>query len=89
MKFRRKETVDAVQWNGRNQTEIKEFAAQFALFDYADTNRDGKTFDAVLKVRTSESIVPAEIGDYVVRGEKGDFLLMRRDEFESVYEKAE
>ena len=89
MKFRRKGTVEAVQWNGSNQAEVKELAAQFALFDYADTNRDGKTFDAVLKVKTRERIVPAEIGDYVVRGEKGDFLLMRKDEFESVYEKAD
>lgn len=86
MKFRRKEIVDAVQWDGKNQAEIKAMAGQFAMFDYADTNHDGLTFDAVLKVKTSEKIIPAEIGDYVVRGQKGDFFVTKKAEFESLYE---
>lgn len=89
MKFRRKEIIEAVQWTGANQNEIKAMAAQFAMFDYADTNHDGKTFDMVLKVKTREKIVPAEIGDYVVRGDKGDFYLMPKKEFEALYEVAE
>lgn len=86
MKYRRKEIVEAVQWNGANQAEIKTFAGQFAMFDYADTNHDGKTFDAVLKVKTESKIVAAEIGDYIVRGKKGDFFITTRAEFESLYE---
>lgn len=89
MKYRRKEVVEAVQWNGKNQSEIKAFAGQFAMFDYADTNHDGKTFDAVLKVKNSEQILAAVVGDYVVRGEKGDFFIKKQAEFEAVYEKAE
>ena len=88
MKYRRKEIVEAVQWNGSNQAEIKSFAGQFAMFDYADTNHDGKTFDAVLKVKTSEKILVAQIGDYIVRGAKGDFFIEKRTNFESVYEEA-
>ena len=86
MKYRRKETVEAVQWDGTNQEDVKAFARQFALFDYADTNHDGKTFDAVLKIKTMHHIVPAEIGDYVVRGKKGDFFVTKREEFEAKYE---
>ncbi len=86
MQYRRKEKVEALQWNGSNQVEIKALAGQFAMFDYADTNHDGKTFDAVLKVKTSEKIVPAQIGDYVVRGEKGDFFISKKTDFESLYE---
>ena len=86
MKYRRKETVEAVQWNGSNQAEIKAMAGQFAMFDYADTNRDGKTFDPVLKVKTAERIIAAEIGDYVVRGKKGDFYVGKKAEFEAAYE---
>ena len=88
MKYRRKEIIDALRWTGENQAEIKAFAGQFALFDYADTNHDGKTFDAVLKVKTREAIVPAAIGDYIVRGEKGDFFITRGAEFEALYEPA-
>ena len=86
MQKRRKEIVDAIQWNGSNQSDIKALAGQFAMFDYADTNHDGKTFDAVLKVKTSEKIVPAQIGDYVVRGQKGDFFISKKADFESLYE---
>ena len=88
MKFRRKETIEAVQWTGANLSEVKALAAQFVMFDYADTNHDGKTFDTVLKVKTRERIIPANIGDYVVRGEKGDFFITPKEEFESIYEKA-
>lgn len=87
MKYRRKETIEAVQWTGKNQAELKEFAKQFAMFDYADVTNDGK-LDHILKVKTSDRIIVAEYGDYVVRGEKGDFFVMKKDEFESIYEEA-
>lgn len=87
MKYRRKETIEAVQWNGKNQAELKEFAKQFAMFDYADVTNDGK-LDHILKVKTAERIIVADVGDYVVRGEKGDFFVMKKGEFESIYEEA-
>ncbi len=88
MKYRRKETIEAVQWTGKNQAELKEFAKQFAMFDYADVTNDGK-LDHILKVKTAERIIVADVGDYVVRGEKGDFFVMKKDEFESLFEKAD
>ncbi|MBR1613971.1 MAG: hypothetical protein IJ717_07870 [Treponema sp.] len=87
MKYRRKETIEAVQWNGKNQAELKEFAKQFAMFDYADVTNDGQ-LDHILKVKTAERIIVADVGDYVVRGEKGDFFVMKKGEFESIYEEA-
>lgn len=88
MKYRRKETVEAVQWTGKNQSEVKSFAGQFAMFDYADMDKDG-TLDAVLKVKNSEKIENAQCGDYIVRGKKGDFSIMKQAEFEALYEEAE
>ena len=87
MKYRRKETIEAVQWNGKNHAELKEFAKQFAMFDYADVSNDG-LLDHILKVKTAERIIVADVGDYVVRGEKGDFFVMKKGEFESIYEEA-
>lgn len=87
MKYRRKETIEAVQWNGKNQAELKEFTKQFAMFDYADVTNDGQ-LDHILKVKTAERIIVADVGDYVVRGEKGDFFVMKKGEFESIYEEA-
>lgn len=88
MKYRRKEIIEAVQWNGKNQSEIKTFAGQFAMFDYADMDKDG-TLDAVLKVKNAEKIENASIGDYVVRGKKGDFYIIKQPDFEALYEKAD
>lgn len=85
MKYRRKEIIEALQWNGRNQAEVKEFAGQFAMFDYADMDKDG-TLDAVLKVKNSEKIEAAHAGDYIVRGKKGDFFIMKQKEFDALYE---
>ncbi len=87
MKYRRKETIEAVQWTGKNQAELKEFAKQFAMFDYADVTNDGQ-LDHILKVKTAERIIVADVGDYVVRGKKGDFFVMKKGEFESIYEEA-
>lgn len=87
MKYRIKETIDAVQWNGKNQAELKAFAGQFVMFDYADIDKDG-TLDALLKVKDSEKIEHAHCGDYVIRGKKGDFFIMKKAEFESLYEEA-
>ena len=87
MKYRRKETIEAVQWNVKNQAELKEFAKHFAMFDYADVTNDGQ-LDHILKVKTAERIIVADVGDYVVRGEKGDFFVMKKGEFESIYEEA-
>ena len=85
MLYRRKGIVEAVQWNGKNHEEIKAFAKQFAMFDYADVTGDG-ALDYILKIKTAERIVPAKIGDYVVRGTKGDFSLQEKEEFESAFE---
>ena len=85
MKFRRKETVEAVLWNGKNQEELKAFAGQFVMFDYADVDKDG-VLDALLKVKDSEKIEHAHAGDYVVRGKKGDFFIMNQKEFDALYE---
>ena len=87
MKYRRKEIIEAVQWNGKNQSEIKAFAGQFAMFDYADMDKDG-TLDPLLKVKTSEKIENAHCGDYIVRGNKGDFFIIKQADFEAVYEEA-
>ena len=85
MKYRRKEIIEAVQWNGKNQAELKSFAGQFAMFDYADMDKDG-SLDALLKVKNTEKIENAATGDYVVRGKKGDFFIMKQKEFEELYE---
>ena len=87
MKYRRKEVVEAVQWDGKNLAQIKAFAGQFAMFDHADVDMDG-ILDFVLKVKNTERILPAEVGDYVVRGAKGDFFIQKKAEFEKLYEEA-
>jgi len=88
MKFRRKETVEAVQWTGKNQAEVKAFAGQFAMFDFADVTGDG-ALDPVLKVKSREKISAANAGDYIVRGKDGVFIIAEKSAFERDWESAE
>lgn len=66
--------VEAVQWTGENWQEIKDFAGS----DVA--------FDGRLYVFTLEGTLKADIGDYIIKGVKGEFYPCKPDVFEKTYE---
>ena len=78
MKYRKKPVViEAVQWLGDNVTEIAAFtkSAKFAQ-------------DAVY-IETLEGTMQANVGDYIIKGVKGEFYPCKPDIFEQTYEVAE
>lgn len=76
MKFRKKPVVvDAIQWTGENHDEIMKFVGN-------DVSRgDGKIY-----IDTLEGIMSASIGDWVIKGVKGEFYPCKPDIFERTYE---
>ena len=75
-KYRKKPVIiEAVQYNGENIAEISEFV----------TNR-GMSFDGELKIETLEGTMIASIGDYIIKGVKGEFYPCKPDIFEQTYE---
>lgn len=80
MKFRKKPViVDAVQYTGEkiNIAEIAKFCPGVML--YADH----------LRIKTLEGIHRADVGDWIIKGIKGEFYPCKPDIFEATYELVE
>ena len=83
--------IEAIQWNGLNLQEIKEFVGESLIYDILDTAWEvGKGRPHVfMKIKTLEGIMEASVGDYIIRGLKGEFYPCKPDIFEKTYELVE
>lgn len=71
-------SVEARQFTGDNFPELQDWSADHVeLSDYRD--------DAIC-VHTPESPVWGEMGDYVIKGTRGEFYPCQKDIFEETYE---
>lgn len=79
MKYRKKPVViEAVQWTGKNQTEIDKFCRMKVVW-----SENKKTF----LVLTLEGNLLASTGDYIIKGVNGEYYPCKPDIFEKTYEK--
>ena len=77
-KYRKKPVVvEAVQWTGDNTYEIMKWVGDKVYF------RDA------LYIKTLEGDHRAIVGDYIVKGIKGEFYPCKLDIFEKTYEPVE
>ena len=80
MKYRKKPVIiEAVKYDGENKVEIQEFMDMY--LDFNDKKQ--------LKINTLEGIMLASVGDYIIRGENGEYYPCKPDIFEKTYEKVE
>lgn len=80
-KYRKKPAViEAIQWTGDNANEVAMFAEGKAI---------AGVFDKAFCIHTLEGIMKASIGDYIIKGIKGEFYPCKPDIFEKTYELAE
>lgn len=76
MKYRKKPVViEAVQWTGENFDEVYEF-----------TNKTCLWVGGELIIETLEGDHLARVGDYIIKGVKGEFYPCKPDIFEQTYE---
>jgi hypothetical protein len=81
--------VEAMQWNGKNFNEIESFTNnKVRYYSYYDKNEYGENKN-ILVIPTLEGDMSAMIGDYIIRGIKGEFYPCKPDIFEATYEKVE
>jgi hypothetical protein len=80
MTFYRKKPVviQAVQWTGENNIEILNFCSTCYI------TSSGKSKDLV--VSTLEGDMSASVGDFIIKGVKGEFYPCREDIFDLTYE---
>ena len=82
MGFYRKKPVviEAIQFTGQNDTEIADFVRAEG-YDPDDTRPSWM-------IRTSEGTMRADVGDWIIKGVKGEFYPCKPDIFEATYEEA-
>lgn len=88
-KFRKKPVViEAIQWNGSNLREVIDFtglhhsAEKWSWEEYEQVVKtDG------LKIFTLEGKMNADVNDFIIKGEKGEFYPCKPEIFEATYEK--
>ncbi len=94
-RFRKKPVViDAVQWTGKNFEEVMIFI-QDGHKDYSHLPKNGYVTAGVgytpaigqLTIPTLEGNHEANIGDWIIKGVKGEFYPCKPDIFEMTYEK--
>lgn len=79
--YRKKPVViEAVQWNGSNMTEIAEFSKGSKRYIEFAGN--------ICRIETLEGIMTANLGDYIIKGVKGEFYPCKPDIFKETYEEA-
>lgn len=78
MKYRKKPVViEAVQFTGENFDECKTFSGGVAHLPPAGPG---------LQIETLEGLMLASVGDYIIRGVKGEFYPCKPDIFVATYE---
>ena len=84
MKYRKKPVViEAIQWNGNNLKEVKNFVDEKVLLcDYPRGNHE----QVELRIETLEGDHLVTKGDYIIKGVKGEFYPCKPDIFEQTYE---
>lgn len=87
-KFRKKPVViEAIQWTGDNLEDIIKFtglhhsALKWTWEEYQEVVRQEG-----LKIFTPEGSYMATIGDYIIKGVKGEFYPCKPDIFEETYD---
>ena len=71
--------IEACQWTGDNVEEIKKFVEPIA--EYLEDEQ-------VILIHTLEGDMKANVGDYIIKGVKGEFYPCKSDIFEETYSQA-
>lgn len=87
MKYTKKPVIiEAYQYLGYNKDDINLFFGK----DILDTNWDNNPMTpSKVTINTLEGRMEVSIGDYIVRGLKGEYYPCKPDIFELTYEKVE
>jgi len=81
-KYRKKPVIiEAIQFqdDADTITKISDFMQKDLSVDYSDKN------NPILKIQTLEGVMMANVGDYIIKGIKGEFYPCKPDIFKNTY----
>jgi polyhydroxyalkanoate synthesis regulator phasin len=93
-KFRKKPVViHAVKWDGTNLKEVIDFTGKHELFhewfkSWEEYENHVKSDGNLFKIFTLEGVMEASVGDYIIRGVKGEHYPCKPDIFMQTYDEA-
>lgn len=91
-KYRKKPVIiQAVQWNGNNTRELLKDLIEVSNTDHIREITEKLDSQGIkcLEIDTLEGVMKASIGDYIIKGVKGEFYPCKPDIFEQTYEGVE
>lgn len=75
-------TISAIQWDGDNTKEVYDFAGASITIPFSDRN----TNESKIVLHTLEGPINASVGDFIIKGIKGEMYPCKPDIFEMSYE---
>lgn len=83
--------IEAVKWKGFNNDEIKDFADDGVK---TEVIREGDADNGIppsvnCSIEALESVMKANVGDYIIKGVNGESYPCKQDIFEKTYDKAD
>ena len=78
--------VAAVRWDGGNGAEIAEFVGRDGKIEERPVAGPGRGLRPGIVINTLEGDMTATVGDWIIRGVKGEFYPCKPDIFEATYE---
>lgn len=83
--------VQAVQWVGLNEKELSEFSEENFIGDYFHYHSPDGSIDYASKAGIFDKLhntwIQVELGDWIIRGIKGEFYPCNNYVFHETYEK--
>lgn len=78
--------IEAVQWTGTNRSEIEQFCGWNNTLFYCYLSEETQTIELKLEIITLEGNMKANVGDYIIKGVKGEFYPCKEDIFKATYD---
>lgn len=76
-------TIEAIQYLGDNLQEVEDFIDQSILL-YTNTESNNEV--GAIGIPTLEGIMRASIGDYIIKGVRGEYYPCKPDIFKLTYD---
>lgn len=90
MKYRKKPVeIEAIKWNGSNVEEVINFCNDKVIVYHEQLLNGVKCDSYSVSILTLEGVMGVDVGDYIIKGIKGECYPCKPDIFEMTYEKCE